>query len=197
MGSIPGEAFEGLDSLQYIDVSGNTYSTMLPDELLALPDLSYLYVQHVEFENLTFTLDFMAEMPKIVECWVDSTPISGGIPTELGNVLSLVSFSASSCGLDGAIPTEIGNLIFLERLWLYNNELTGSIPTEMGNLGRLELLFTDGNMLSGSMPEEVCELSTPTNVISIGVDCQSDATAVVDCACCTCCGPTACSTSSQ
>ena len=182
----------GLGSLQYIDMSGNTYTSTLPDELLALSDLSYLYLQSVTFQDLNFTLDFITNVSKITECWVDKTPISGGIPTEIGEVLSLVSFSASSCEIGGTIPMEMGNLIFLESLWLFDNELVGTIPSELGNLGRLQLFFTDGNMLSGSMPAEVCELSTPTNVISIGADCNADANVVLGCDCCTCCGSAAC-----
>lgn len=192
-GPIPGEAFTGLNSLSYIDLSGNAYATTLPKELVALAELAYLYLAEVRFLNLTFTLDFISTMPRITECWVDKTPVSGGIPSEIGDALSLVSLSASSCGLDGTIPTEIGNLIFLERLWLYDNDLTGEIPSELGNLGRLQEFFTDGNKLNGSMPAEVCELSTPTNVIKIGADCDASAADVVVCSCCTCCGPDECS----
>ena len=191
-GPIPGEAFVGLDSLSFIDLSGNAYATTLPHELVTSPELKYLNLVDVRFENLNFTLDFIAEMPRITECWVDDTPVSGGIPSAMGDALSLVSFSATSCGLDGKLPTEMGNLIFLEKLWLYDNHLTGTIPSDFGNLGRLGQFFTDGNKLSGSMPAEVCELSTPTNVIKIGADCDTGDNNAVVCPCCTCCGPDEC-----
>ena len=191
-GPLPGEAFKGLDKLNYFDLGQNNYNTTIPNELVKLPNLEKLYLDHVKFTNLDFTLDFITRMPKIFECWIDNTPISGGIPTEIGELTFLASFSATSCGLDGSIPTEMGNLIMMDRLWLYQNKLTGTIPSEMGNMSLLKILYVEGNALSGAMPDEVCQLKDDAmSLKELGADCQVDSKEV-DCACCTCCGPIAC-----
>jgi hypothetical protein len=194
MGPIRGEAFEGLTELNYINLAENFYTTTLPDELVTLPSLEFLYFDNVEFaSDIDFTLDFMASMPRIMEFWLDATPVKGGLPTEIGTVMSLASFSAAFCGLTGTIPTEIGNLIFMDRIWLYQNDLTGTIPTQIANLGRLMFLYTEGNQLTGKMPDEVCALSDSSILVSdIGADCNVGNPFFVECACCTCCGEAEC-----
>ena len=58
--------------------------------------------------------------------------------------------------MSGAIPSELGDLPSLVGLWLWGNDLSGEIPGELGNLpsltGTLALAATD---LSGvrSLPD--------------------------------------------
>ena len=58
--------------------------------------------------------------------------------------------------LSGEIPIEFGNLITLERLYLDENQLSGEIPSEIGNLINLSHLYLSDNQLSGQIPEEIC-----------------------------------------
>lgn len=43
-------------------------------------------------------------------------------------------------GITGKIPEEFGNLVSLTMLDLENNNLTGEIPSSLGNLKRLTFL---------------------------------------------------------
>jgi hypothetical protein len=192
-GPIRGEAFEGLDMLNYVDFGNSVFTTStLPSQFLALPALEFFYFDNVMFDNdLQFTLDWIPQMPALFEAWLDFTPIGGGIPEEIGTATSLNSFSVSFCGLTGTIPTEMGNLFRMDRLWLYQNQLIGTIPSQIANMGRLMFFYTEGNLLSGSMPAEVCALRE-TLLAELGTDCEDGASNPVDCDCCTCCGEIEC-----
>jgi Leucine-rich repeat (LRR) protein len=191
-GPIRGEAFQGLNSLEYLDIAENTYTSSIPLELSNLPKLEFLYMDNISFQGIQLTLDFMLPMKEIRELWMDGTKVEGGIPTEIGNLLSLASFSAANSSLTGGIPSEMGNLIFLDRLWLDQNLLTGRIPQEFGNLGRLSIFHVEGNQLSGSMPSEVCDIGAE-NEVEIGADCAAESSqALLECSCCTCCGIETC-----
>eukprot|EP00541_Cyclophora_tenuis_P018612 CAMPEP_0116559162 /NCGR_PEP_ID=MMETSP0397-20121206/10229_1 /TAXON_ID=216820 /ORGANISM="Cyclophora tenuis, Strain ECT3854" /LENGTH=124 /DNA_ID=CAMNT_0004084873 /DNA_START=138 /DNA_END=512 /DNA_ORIENTATION=+ len=119
------------------------------------------------------------------------------MPTEIGTVSTLTSFSITFCGLVGTIPSEIGLMSNLDRFWIYQNQFTGTIPTEIGAIERMMILQFEGNELSGTMPAEICANRAPSvgfGLINIlGADCQGTGSVTsVDCDCCTCCGGFAC-----
>ena len=60
--------------------------------------------------------------------------------------------------LGGAIPSELGNLINLITLYLIDNRLTGTIPVELGELTLLKNLFLRGNELTGCIPAGLQDL---------------------------------------
>jgi hypothetical protein len=66
----------------------------------------------------------------IYELWVDRNPhLTGPLFSEIGELVTLESFSVTRCGLEGNIPSEIGQLTFMLQMWLYNNRLTGAVPS--------------------------------------------------------------------
>ncbi|CAN0072427.1 unnamed protein product, partial [Ectocarpus fasciculatus] len=48
-------------------------------------------------------------------------------------------------GVIGGIPTELGRLVTLRTLYLHGNGLTGSIPKELGGLVKLDDLRLSDN----------------------------------------------------
>ena len=84
--------------------------------------------------------------------------LSGEIPPELGNLVSLEVLDLSLNELSGEIPLELGNLVSLTLLGLGNNELSGEIPPDLGNLVSLTGLFLQKNELSGEIPPELGNL---------------------------------------
>ena len=72
--------------------------------------------------------------------------LSGEMPAELGNLLSLERLSLNDNQLSGEIPVVLGSLLNLQRLDLRNNQLSGEIPVELGAIPNVRL---DGNQLSG------------------------------------------------
>jgi hypothetical protein len=127
-------------------------------------------MDNVEFDGVDQTLDFLIGMPAIFENWMDFTLFTGSIPTEIGTVSTLGSWSLTFCGLSGPIPSELGNLgSTLDRLWLYQNQLTGTIPTELGNLGRMQFLYLEGNSLTGAMPSQICFNRDPIALLTVSL----------------------------
>jgi hypothetical protein len=192
-GPIRADAFEGLTNLRYLDMSCNDYTSTIPSSITNLPNLEFFYFENVVFSGsgVTQSLNFLVGMPTITECWVDKTSLEGGIPSELGTVTSLASFSASECSLHGSIPSELGNLQAMSRIWLHGNALTGRIPTNLGQLEQLKFIQVEGNRLDGDIPDAMCSL---TSLQSIGADCNAENGNFVACPCCTCCGVSKCQT---
>ncbi len=90
---------------------------------------------------------------------LDRNSLSGDIPSELGNLSHLHSLSLSFNSLSGDIPSELGNLSNLWSLDLFHNSLSGGIPSILGNLNNLRQLDLGGNSLSGDIPSELGNLS--------------------------------------
>ena len=118
-----------------------------------------------------------------VAMWLDGNYITGSIPTEIGSLTGLASFSAANATLQGTIPVEIGNLTQLRRLWLFGNELTGQIPQALNELKQLEVLELHGNDLIGNMPEGVCSSVRDSDYEfkSLTSDCTSQVTCGKSC----------------
>ncbi|CAM6028262.1 unnamed protein product [Sphagnum balticum] len=84
--------------------------------------------------------------------------LTGSIPPEIGNVVSLQILYLGNNGLSGSIPPEIGNLSSLEDLVLWDNHLEGGIPPELGNCSHLQMLALYNNLLTGTIPQELGKL---------------------------------------
>ncbi len=80
-------------------------------------------------------------------------------------MINLVDLNLNTNQLSGNIPSELGNLISLNTLWLFGNKLSGSIPPELGNLANLQILHLWSNKLSGSIPAELGDLNNLTEMI--------------------------------
>ncbi len=85
--------------------------------------------------------------------------LSGSIPRELGDLLSLNSLRLSHNHLTGPIPSELGDLVRLNSLALNSNQLDGRIPAELGKLASLNRLILSNNRLTGPIPPEVGDLA--------------------------------------
>lgn len=122
LGSIPNNTIGKLDSLRVLSLHSNFLYGNLPSDVLSIPSLEYLYLQHNNF--------------------------SGAIPASLSPNLIVLDFSFNS--FSGIIPTIIHNLTRLAELSLQNNSISGAIPNL--NLKELKLLNLSYNSLNGSIP---------------------------------------------
>ncbi|MFC1661301.1 putative Ig domain-containing protein, partial [Gemmatimonadota bacterium] len=85
--------------------------------------------------------------------------LTGGMPSQLGNLTGLVSLDLSMNGLTGAVPSTLGGLSNLQDLRLYNNQLSGALPSQLGSLSSLVSLLAANNQFSGSIPSALGSLS--------------------------------------
>eukprot|EP00540_Astrosyne_radiata_P023458 CAMPEP_0116840684 /NCGR_PEP_ID=MMETSP0418-20121206/10500_1 /TAXON_ID=1158023 /ORGANISM="Astrosyne radiata, Strain 13vi08-1A" /LENGTH=379 /DNA_ID=CAMNT_0004471015 /DNA_START=358 /DNA_END=1497 /DNA_ORIENTATION=+ len=112
--------------------------------------------------------------------------LSGSVPTELGNCISLTSLGvtrneglsgqldsildgfpstlmrilyAGRTGIGGIIPTTVGRFSSLEILTLGDNqEVTGTLPSEMGLMTKLTWLDLGNNKVRGTVPTDIGRL---------------------------------------
>jgi hypothetical protein len=124
-GELQGASFENLSNLNYLVMDGNAYNSSFPAELIALPNLQFVYAG---FSFLEGGLEFVKDMPKIVELWLDDNPgLSASIPSSMGLSTTLASFSASNCELFGTLPTELGLITEMIQIWAFKNKLSGTL----------------------------------------------------------------------
>ncbi|KAL4271143.1 hypothetical protein GQ457_13G004020 [Hibiscus cannabinus] len=148
--------------LTILEMSNNYISGSIPNTLGNLRNLKFLNLQ---FNNLTSSgMSFFSSLTRcraLKSLLFDMNPlIDGKLPGLVGNLSgSLVEFTADGCSIRGNIPSEIGNLSSLINIELSNNKLTGSIPTTIGGLKELQSASLSENKLEGPIPSELCHLN--------------------------------------
>eukprot|EP00980_Cylindrotheca_fusiformis_P011858 scaffold2817_cov130-Cylindrotheca_fusiformis.AAC.13 len=172
-----------------MELSGNSFGEPMPTVLSQLNSLEQVFV---EDSAITGGLDFMIGMPLIFQLWIDKNPSFGGtIPTEIGNLSTLASWSITENGFIGTIPTELGNLSNMQRLWMYGNNLNGEIPSELALMLKLEILRLEANDFTGIIPFQICSLRNDflSDLALLGSVCGTDNS---QCPCCDCCNIAEC-----
>ncbi len=84
--------------------------------------------------------------------------LSGELPAELGDLVTLMVLDLSGNNLNGELPAELGNLAKLELLSLRDNQLTGQLPSQWGNLVNLKTLDLSNTAVSGPVPAALANL---------------------------------------
>ncbi|WP_187986312.1 MucBP domain-containing protein [Listeria marthii] len=80
-------------------------------------------------------------------------PKTVGVDLTFEDLAKITRITITGRGLTGEVPPEIKNLVSLESLILYSNNLTGTIPAELGELTKLKALRLDYNKLTGTIPD--------------------------------------------
>ncbi|EAD7632970.1 MucBP domain-containing protein [Listeria monocytogenes] len=86
-------------------------------------------------------------------------PKKVGADLTFDDLAKITTISLNNRSLTGEVPPEIKNLVSLERLYLFSNNLSGEIPTELGELTKLTDLRLDYNDLSGKIPDGLGNIS--------------------------------------
>jgi len=156
-----------LKSLELLELSYNNFQdSTIPTEIGGISTLKILNlisanVKGDASKDLEFLISAADSGESVLEqVWLDynydGVDFSGSrIPTEIGLLTTLTSFSLLYNDFAGTIPTEIGLCTNMESLYLTYNALTGEIPTEVGNMASLQVLSMYYNAISGSLPTEL------------------------------------------
>jgi len=172
-----------VSNLSLLDLGLNSFTGQVPTlaglhnlRLLALDfndlgngennDLNFLYplANNTSLEMIGLNYNYLGgALPEIVSNFSSklrfmtfgNNQISGSIPNEIGNLISLQGFGFESNKLTGIIPTSIGKLQNLGALALSGNKIAGNIPSSLGNSTALVLLYLDKNNLQGSIPSSL------------------------------------------
>lgn len=95
---------------------------------------------------------------QITQIYLGFNGLNGPIPSEVGNLVNLIEFTASGNQLHGGIPSSMSRLTKLAKLDLSGNQLTGPIPIELTTLPALNWLQLNNNQLTGEIPTELSNL---------------------------------------
>lgn len=121
------DTFEQFKYLEFIDVSRNQMSGLLPEHLpMSIAELwyvclnirSYLSVKLIFKCNLLFQSYFRLEENHFI----------GAIPKSIATRKALSYVDLSQNSLTGTIPRDIGKMTWLNSLYLSRNQLSGKIP---------------------------------------------------------------------
>ncbi|KAF8083123.1 hypothetical protein N665_0791s0020 [Sinapis alba] len=96
----------------------------------------------------------------LIELTLEMNFISGSIPSDIGNLISLQFFEVGDNLLTGTLPYSLGKLSGLGLLSVYSNRLSGKIPSFIGNISRLVKLYFDNNSFEGIIPPSLGNCSS-------------------------------------
>ena len=142
--------------------STNWLSDMPVSQWYGVSDGASQYVDRVSLRPETRASDLL-----LLD--LSNNHLTGEIPSELGDLRSLVYLDLSGNLLTGRIPSELGRLSDLQLLDLSSNRLSGEIPSELGNLRSLRYLSLQYNAdLSGPLPFSFSNLNALQNLSLLG-----------------------------
>ncbi|CAI0446977.1 unnamed protein product [Linum tenue] len=89
---------------------------------------------------------------QLYQLYLGINAITGSIPEEIENLVSLNNVDLSYNLFTGEIPSYFGKFQSLQGLSLTGNQLSGQIPNTLGNISQLTQLDLSENQLEGVMP---------------------------------------------
>ncbi|KAH6765225.1 hypothetical protein C2S51_016474 [Perilla frutescens var. frutescens] len=147
--------------LTTLSLESNSFSGSIPD-FGNLRLLNWLSISENNLSSPTQELRFLSSLVdcQYLELLdISSNPLHGVLPTSFTNLsASLLTLAAEDCHIIGAIPSELGNLSSLLDIFLDGNQLTGRIPATIGNLKQLQRLYLYDNQLNGYIPNDLCQM---------------------------------------
>ncbi|XP_057498318.1 probable LRR receptor-like serine/threonine-protein kinase At3g47570 [Actinidia eriantha] len=162
-GLIPG-SISNASNLELLDLQRNKFSPGVPINFGNLKNLSWLYLSESglgtgDISDLNF-ISTLVNCSKLIRLYIANNSFGGVLPNSIANFSTqLQHLAVAENKISGSIPPDIGNLVSLNILGLYGNQLTGSIPTSIGRLHKLQLVAFGGNKLSGEIPSSIGNLT--------------------------------------
>ncbi|PKU61709.1 LRR receptor-like serine/threonine-protein kinase GSO1 [Dendrobium catenatum] len=143
--------FINFTSLQVMDLSLNSFNSLIPKWFANLSSLVHLDLSNAAFYGPIPEI-FRISSLKFIDLSMNNN-LTADISELLGgNWRQIENIRLASNGVQGFIPDSIGNLTSLIELNLFDNSIEGGIPSYMGKICNLESLILEGNKLSLALP---------------------------------------------
>ena len=139
----------------------NNLKGSIPNEIVYLKDLEYLYLADNEIDNIPSSL---CKLPLLEEISMGNCGLSGELPEELSQLKNLKMLNLPFNKLSGDIDFLEDLSASVEFIDLQSNKLSGTIPANLENLKKLYHLYLRSNNLSGTIPETLSELPSLKNL---------------------------------
>jgi len=143
--SIPA-SIGNLSKLTNLQLYDNDFTGIIPPELYSISTLTNL---DLSVNQLTGTFAGIEALINLTFLSIQTTNISGIIPTAIGDISGLAFMNLSSNNLTGNIPASILSLTNLWRFAVSGNSLTGTIPAIQSITG-LNWIFLNNNLYTGA-----------------------------------------------
>ncbi|XP_061341721.1 probable LRR receptor-like serine/threonine-protein kinase At3g47570 [Gastrolobium bilobum] len=151
-GNIP-LSIQNCQKLQYLKISRNNLRGTIPLEVFSLSSLTNLL--DLSHNSLSGSLpDEVGQLQNIDILDVSENQLYGNIPGTIGDCSSLEYLYLQGNSFHGIIPSSLASIKGLRHLDLSRNHLSGSIPDILQNISFLEYLNVSFNMLDGEVPTE-------------------------------------------
>ena len=149
--------FLPLVHLKKLDLSFNQIQGTIPAEI---GGLRFLETLSAGANQLSGRLDFLTELQHLRVVDLRNNYFSGVLPSAgLARLSKLEFFQLQNNNLTGSIPEELGNIVSLNVLDLGLNNMSGTIPPSFSALVNLRFLSLAGNALKGIIPDVITKLT--------------------------------------
>ncbi|KAL7219666.1 hypothetical protein ACSBR2_012683 [Camellia fascicularis] len=154
--------FNVTSSLQFLDLSGTSFSSQLPESISNLKALNILSLLNCDFSGSIPTS--FGNLTQITQLDLLYNNFSSQIPSSISNLAKLTYLYLFGYNLNGQIPDSLGNMSQLTNLDLSLNILNGQILDSLGNMNQLTNLDLSGNNLDGQIPDSLGNMSQLTSL---------------------------------
>uniref|UniRef100_A0A1D1YSF5 non-specific serine/threonine protein kinase n=1 Tax=Anthurium amnicola TaxID=1678845 RepID=A0A1D1YSF5_9ARAE len=150
-----------VDSLQSLDLSGNSFNSIPPDFITDCGKLTGLKLLNFSGNKLSGNLPTtLSSLKNLQVLDLSFNLLKGTVDSSLEGLVQLRSLNLSFNFFNGSIPTKLGRTVALQELSLSHNFFQGSkILPEIVVYKNLSLLDLSFNSLNGSVPDSITSLS--------------------------------------
>ncbi|KAJ0011229.1 hypothetical protein Pint_33559 [Pistacia integerrima] len=148
--------------LQVLDLGLNSFSGEVP-ELSSLHNLNFLNLNNSGVSG-TFPWKAVQNLTSLAFLSLGDNPFDSiPFPVEVLKLEKLYWLYLTNCSMRGEIPDGIQNLTLLENLELSDNQMSGEIPSGIGKLKKLRQLELYNNSFTGKLPVGLRNLTSLKN----------------------------------
>ncbi|KAI3886489.1 hypothetical protein MKX03_029906 [Papaver bracteatum] len=138
--------------LEFIDLSTNRLQGEIPQNFANCRKLQELVLSQNQLTG-TIRKHLIGLSSLSFQLNLSSNYLTGDLPSEVGNLVKIVTHDLSSNQLSRNIPSYLKNCLGLRYLYLEGNLFEGVIPPSLKSLTGIQNLNLSGNNLSGQIPE--------------------------------------------